>query len=64
MRPMLDPRRDLKGATREKLARALLRNRNLHPGPDGRPVARDQAPAEPVPVDQPGNRLSPARKRS
>ena len=27
--PMLDPKRDLVGATPEKLARALLRNRNL-----------------------------------
>ena len=25
MKPMLDPKRDLKGATHEKLARALLR---------------------------------------
>ena len=36
MRPMLDPARDLAGATPEKLARALLRNR-LRPGAGGKP---------------------------
>ena len=30
-RPKLNPKVDLKGATPEKLARALLRNRNLRP---------------------------------
>ena len=30
-RPKLDPKVDLAGATPEKLARALLRNRNLRP---------------------------------
>ena len=29
---MLDPTRDLAGATPEKLARALLRNRHIRPG--------------------------------
>ena len=29
MRPMLDPERDLKGATPEELAKALLRNENV-----------------------------------
>ena len=34
MRPaMLDPERDLKGATPETLARALLRGENLHEAP-------------------------------
>lgn len=33
MKPMLDPERDLKGATPEELARALLRNENLREKP-------------------------------
>ena len=31
--PMLDPERDLKGATPEELARALLRGESLRDGP-------------------------------
>lgn len=33
MKPMLDPERDLKGATPETLARALLRNESLRDKP-------------------------------
>ncbi len=33
MRPMLDPDRDLAGATPEELAKALLRNENLRESP-------------------------------
>ena len=41
MKPMLDPARDLVGATPEKLARALLRNR-LRPRPGGKPIVGDE----------------------
>ena len=37
MKPMLDPKRDLKGATPEKLAMALLRPRKR-----GKPVVPDK----------------------
>ena len=33
MKPTLNPERDLKGATPETLARALLRNDNVQPTP-------------------------------
>ena len=45
MRPMLDPERDLKGATPEKLARALLRP--LGPRPRARKLAMDSEGLEP-----------------
>ena len=41
MRPVIDPKRDLKGATPEKLARALLKQPNLGPRPTGKAVIRD-----------------------
>lgn len=41
--PMLDPERDLKGATPEKLARALLRPRPSRPG---QPAAVREEPDE------------------
>ena len=63
MRPMLDPARDLAGATPEKLARALLRNR-LRPSAGGKPVVGDEVAVEKVPADKPGNRVPHLRKRS
>ena len=51
---MLDPKVHLKGATPEKLARALLRNRNLPPRV-GQAVAGDEVPVEEVPADEPGD---------
>lgn len=53
-RPKLDPKVDLKGATPETLARALLRNRKLSPRV-GKPVAGDQVAVEEVPADHAGN---------
>lgn len=53
MKPMLDPAGDLAGATPEKLARALLRNRNLRLGARRQPVVRDQVAVEQIPADQP-----------
>ena len=44
-KPMLDPKRDLAGATPETLARALLRRTEpLRPRPGGEPVVGDEAP--------------------
>ena len=64
MRPMLDPKRDLAGATPASLARALLRNRLLPPGHGGKPVVRDEVAAEKVSADQPGKRVPHLGERS
>ena len=56
MRPrMMDPERDLKGATPETLARALLRRKEplIRPGGGIQPVVGDQIPVEEVPSDEP-----------
>jgi len=53
--PVLNPEVHLKGATPETLAKALLRNRNLRPGPGGKPVRRDQIPVEEPPADESGD---------
>ena len=62
MKPMLDPQRDLKGATPEKLARALLRP--LRPRPARKSVVRDQVPVQKVAADQPGDRVPHLREGS
>ena len=55
-RPKLDPERDLKGATPEKLARALFRRvEPLRPGSRRKPVVRDKVPVEKVAPDQPSD---------
>ena len=53
MKAMLDPKRDLKGATPETLARALLRRVVPYSRPRAarKPVVRDQAPVEKIPAD-------------
>ena len=53
--PVLDPKRDLKGATPEKLARALLRQPHLAPRPRRKPVVGDQVPVEEVAPDEAGD---------
>ena len=53
--PVLDPKRDLVGATPEKLARALLRQPHLAPRPRGKAVVGDQVAVEKVPADEPGD---------
>ena len=63
-RPKLDPKVDLKGATPETLARALLRNRNLRPSAGRKPVIGDQVAVEKGPADKPSNRVPHLRKRS
>ena len=54
MRPMLDPKRDLAGATPETLARALLRPLR-RPRPTREPVVGDEVAVEKVPADEPSN---------
>ena len=51
--PVLDPERDLKGATPEKLARALFRP--LGPRPGGKPVGADDVSVEEVAPDESGD---------
>ncbi|MCY3675141.1 MAG: hypothetical protein OXH65_03580 [Paracoccaceae bacterium] len=51
---MIDPKKDLKGATPELLAKALLRNRLL-PGRVVKPVAGDKAAVKKVATDHSGD---------
>ena len=63
--PILDPKRDLKGATPEKLARALFRRvEPLRPGTRRKPVVGNEVTVEKVAADKPGNRVPHLRKRS
>ena len=65
MKPMLDPERDLKGATPEKLAAALFRRTKPLPvRAGGEPVVGNQVPVKETPTDQPRNRVPHLRKRS
>lgn len=59
MRPMLVPERDLKGATPEKLALALLRPRRAR-----KPVVGDKAAVQEPSADKPGHRLPHLLDRS
>lgn len=64
-RPKLDPKVDLKGATPETLAKALLRRvEPLRPRPTGKPVVGDQVTVEEVATDKPSHRVPHLRKRS
>lgn len=62
-RPKLDPKVDLKGATPEKLARALFRPIEPLPGGVGESVAGDQVTVEKPPADKAGNRVTHLNKR-
>ncbi len=66
MKPMLDPKRDLKGATPETLARALFRRVTplRRPRPTGEAVVGYELPVEQVPADKPRDRAPHLRKRS
>ena len=65
MKPMLDPARDLAGATPEKLAKALFRRTEpLRPGTRRKPVVGDEVAVEKVAPDQPGGGVPHLRKRS
>ena len=52
MKPMIEPKRDLAGATPETLARALLRSGARV---RGKPVVRDEVVIEKVPADKTGD---------
>ena len=58
MKPMLEPQKDLKGATPESLAKALLHKRRA-----GERVAGDQVPVQQATTDQAGNRVPHLRQR-
>ena len=62
MKPMLDPERDLRGATPEKLARALLRP--LRPRPARKSVVLDQVAVQKVAAHQTGDRVPHLREGS
>ena len=65
MKPMLNPARDLTGATPETLAKALFRRTEpLRPGARRKPVVGDEAAVEQVAPDEPGHRVPHLRKRS
>lgn len=69
MQPVLDPRRDLAGATPEKLARALLRPlRTLRGGSGPRArvetVVGNERPVEKVLPDEPRDGVPHLRDRS
>ena len=63
--PVLVPERDLKGATPEKLARALLRPiEPLRPAAGRKPVVGNEAPVEKPAADEPGDGIAHLRKGS
>ena len=65
MKPMLDPARDLAGATPETLARALFRRvEPLRPSTRVQPVVGDEVSVEEVPTDKPSDRVAHLRKGS
>ena len=58
MRPMLDPERDLVGATPETLARALFRPLpGRRSGTAREPVGRDEVAVEKVAADESGDNV-------
>ena len=62
---MLDPARDLAGATPETLARALLRRVvPLRPGTRRKPVVRDKIAVEKVATNEPSNGVTHLVQRS
>jgi len=66
MRPVLDPKRDLVGATPEALARALFRRTDPYSAPRARTqsIVRDEVPVKQVPPDHPGDDLPHLRNGS
>ena len=60
--PMLDLERDLKGATPEKLAKALLRRSGT--SDRAKSVVSDKVTVEKVATNKTGNRFTHLRKRS
>ena len=64
MKPIIDPERDLKGATPEKLARARLKQSHLRPRPAGKPVVSDEVAVQKVAAGQRGHRVPHLNQRS
>ena len=65
MKPMLDPKRDLAGATPETLARALFRrNQPLRPGTRRKAVVRGEVTEKNPATDQTGDGMAHLGKRS
>ena len=62
MKPMLDPKRDLKGATPEKLAKALFRRSGT--SDRAKSVVSDQVTVEKVATNKADNRFPHLLKRS
>lgn len=60
MKPMLDPKRDLAGATPETLSRALLRPLRSHAAVES--VVRDEVDVEQVPADEPHDGVAHLRE--
>ena len=65
MKPMLDPARDLAGATPETLARALFRRvEPLRPRARGKPVVGNEVAVEKAAADKAGHCVPHLRERS
>ena len=65
MKPMLDPKRDLAGATPETLARALFRRiKPLRPSTRRKAVVRDQITEKKPAANKAGNGVSHLGERS
>ena len=65
MKPMLDPERDLKGATPETLARALFRRTEpLRPSRRTKPVVSNKVTVKKPVADKPSNGVPHLSKRS
>lgn len=62
MKPILDPKRDLAGATPELLAKALMRAKPL-PRERRKPVVPDEVPVEKPVTDKPSDGVPHLRER-
>ena len=60
--PMIDPKVHLKGATPEKLARALFR-KNLRSGPGIKPVVSNEVAVEKIATDKSSDGVTHLVKR-
>ncbi|MDE0717551.1 MAG: hypothetical protein OXH64_06400 [Rhodospirillaceae bacterium] len=62
MKPILDPKCNLVGATLKKLAKALFRRvEPLRPRTGRKTVVRDQVAVEKIPPDEPGDGITHLR---
>ena len=63
-KPMIDPKRELKGATPERFARALLKNRSGGSGSRGTSIVGNKGSAKKVPADKVGGKILHLFERS